>query len=189
MTIINKIPLNATAGTEGKPEVPPNRRFKVNVGQRRNRYFNTIESARYYCNQVFARSNVVLSIVDTSEHRNEVLKAYTPPSDQPHKRQESAHTQETSIKWAQRCGELQGRIESLEGECDHLRDTAQRSCLSVNKLAKERDALLAVVQNFFEWNANHFGDFSDDINKQLLCLSNEAEAEIAAAEKGKKQYE
>ncbi len=39
------------------------RRFKVNTGPRRNRYFATLDSARAYCSEVFARSNVVLSII------------------------------------------------------------------------------------------------------------------------------
>lgn len=41
------------------------------------------------------------------------------------------------------------------------------------------------AKNFFEWHANHFEDFDDEINGQLLCLANEAEAAIAKAEKGK----
>lgn len=41
--------------------------------------------------------------------------------------------------------------------------------------------LLAACQNYREWWANHFGDFNSEINDQLLCLDNDAEAAIEAA--------
>lgn len=41
--------------------------------------------------------------------------------------------------------------------------------------------LLEVCDHFSEWQANHFGDFDDEINGQLLCLSNEAQTVIKAA--------
>ncbi len=39
--------------------------YKVNTGPRRNRYFKTLQRAKVYCAQVFERSRVVLSIVET----------------------------------------------------------------------------------------------------------------------------
>lgn len=44
--------------------------------------------------------------------------------------------------------------------------------------------LIEVVQCFFTWHANHFGDFGHDIDSELLCLANDAEAAIAQAERG-----
>jgi hypothetical protein len=41
--------------------------------------------------------------------------------------------------------------------------------------------LLNILEHWFTWHANHFGDFSDDINGELLCLSNETDAAIAKA--------
>ncbi len=41
--------------------------------------------------------------------------------------------------------------------------------------------LLAAAENFFEWHANNFEDFSLQINQQLLCLSNDFGAAIAKA--------
>lgn len=42
------------------------RRYCVNIG-RRNRYFATLEGARKACNAVFARTKIVLSIVQVDE--------------------------------------------------------------------------------------------------------------------------
>ena len=42
--------------------------------------------------------------------------------------------------------------------------------------------LLEACQNTFTWIADHFGDFDSEVNKQLLCLSNEIEAAIAKVE-------
>jgi len=47
-------------------------------------------------------------------------------------------------------------------------------------------ALLEACKHFFEWHANHFEDFDDEVNGQLLCLANEAEAAIALAEPAEK---
>ena len=44
--------------------------------------------------------------------------------------------------------------------------------------------LLEACKNFFEWHANHFEDFDNEINGQLLCLANDCEAAINDAEKG-----
>lgn len=41
--------------------------------------------------------------------------------------------------------------------------------------------LLATLQNFATWHANHFEDFSSEVNAQLLCLSNDALTAIARA--------
>lgn len=45
-------------GTEDSPE-----RYEVNTAPGRNRYFSTVEAAREFANDVFKRTNVVLSIV------------------------------------------------------------------------------------------------------------------------------
>ena len=42
--------------------------------------------------------------------------------------------------------------------------------------------MLAALQAFREWHANNFGDFSHDLNAQLLSLDNDAVAAIAKAE-------
>ena len=42
--------------------------------------------------------------------------------------------------------------------------------------------LLEACQDTFTWIAEHFADFDDEINKQLLCLSNEIEFVVAKAE-------
>lgn len=34
------------------------------------------------------------------------------------------------------------------------------------------------AENFREWYANHFEDFSPEVNAELLCLDNEAAAAI-----------
>ena len=39
--------------------------------------------------------------------------------------------------------------------------------------------LLAALQDFTTWHANHFEDFSSEINAELLCLANDAAAAIA----------
>jgi hypothetical protein len=36
------------------------------------------------------------------------------------------------------------------------------------------------LEHFLEWHAEHFGDFAPEINAELLCLANEAEAALAA---------
>lgn len=36
-----------------------------------------------------------------------------------------------------------------------------------------------VLTNFLEWHADHFGDFTPEVNAQLLCLANEAEAVLS----------
>jgi hypothetical protein len=44
-------------------------------------------------------------------------------------------------------------------------------------LATDRDRLIAglvFIENFREWYANHFEDFSQEINAELLCLDNQA---------------
>ena len=41
--------------------------------------------------------------------------------------------------------------------------------------------LLAALENFVEWHANNFDDFSSDVNSQLLCLANDASAAISKA--------
>ena len=41
--------------------------------------------------------------------------------------------------------------------------------------------LLALAVAFTEWHANHFEDFSSEINAELLCLANDAAAAIARA--------
>jgi len=38
--------------------------------------------------------------------------------------------------------------------------------------------LLTLAKHFREWWADHFDDFSEDVNGQLLCLDNDAEALI-----------
>ena len=44
--------------------IPPEpQRFKVNIGPRRNRYFSTLDAAKFYCGVVFAATGVVLSVV------------------------------------------------------------------------------------------------------------------------------
>lgn len=35
-----------------------------------------------------------------------------------------------------------------------------------------------VLEQFREWHANHFGDFSPEINAELLCIDNAAEAAL-----------
>lgn len=42
-------------------------------------------------------------------------------------------------------------------------------------------ALLEACEDVSTWYADHFGDFSDEINEQLLCLANKLRAAIAAA--------
>jgi hypothetical protein len=34
----------------------------------------------------------------------------------------------------------------------------------------------AVLEHFLAWHAEHFEDFAPDVNAELLCLANEAEA-------------
>lgn len=50
------------------------------------------------------------------------------------------------------------------------------------RLVNSHKALVEFAQNFFEWHANHFEDFSDEINGQLLCIANDAEVAIAKDE-------
>lgn len=47
------------------------------------------------------------------------------------------------------------------------------------EIEQQRDALREFARNFFEWHANHFEDFSTEINAQLLSLANTAEPLIA----------
>jgi len=44
-------------------------------------------------------------------------------------------------------------------------------------------ALLEAARNFREWWANHFEDYDEVSNGELLCLDNDFEAAIAQAEK------
>jgi len=39
--------------------------------------------------------------------------------------------------------------------------------------------LITFAESFKEWHANHFDNFSADINRQLLCLANDAESALA----------
>jgi hypothetical protein len=41
--------------------------------------------------------------------------------------------------------------------------------------------LVEALEHFFTWHAERFGVFNDEINAELLCLANEAEAALAAA--------
>lgn len=50
------------------------------------------------------------------------------------------------------------------------------------KLIAAAPELLEIAQSFFEWHANHFEEFEDHINMELLCLANEAEQAIKKAE-------
>lgn len=38
-----------------------------------------------------------------------------------------------------------------------------------------------VLEHFLEWHALHFEDFAPEVNAELLCLANEAEAALAEA--------
>ena len=61
-----------------------------------------------------------------------------------------------------------------------IRVTENEGLANARLIAAAPD-LLRVCENFFEWQANHFEDFDDEINGQLLCLANDAEAAIAKA--------
>ena len=54
-----------------------------------------------------------------------------------------------------------------------------RQMNKIGELTKQRDDLLAALENWFEWHANHFDDFDGEVNGQLLCLATETEAAIA----------
>lgn len=36
-----------------------------------------------------------------------------------------------------------------------------------------------VIEHFLEWHANHFDDFTPEVNAELLCLANEAVRALA----------
>lgn len=42
------------------------------------------------------------------------------------------------------------------------------------------ELLRGVLQDFCSWHANHFEDFSSDVNAQLLCLANDAASALEA---------
>ena len=61
------------------------------------------------------------------------------------------------------------------GSTSNSYDTATiivRACSSV-------DDLVEALENFREWHSNNFGDFTPEINAQLVCLDNAAEAALA----------
>jgi hypothetical protein len=39
-----------------------------------------------------------------------------------------------------------------------------------------------VLRRFLEWHSNHFGDFTAEVNAELLCLANDAERSMHAPE-------
>ena len=41
--------------------------------------------------------------------------------------------------------------------------------------------LLAALQTWQTWHANHFADFNEEMNMELLCIDNDAAAAIAKA--------
>jgi len=49
---------------------------------------------------------------------------------------------------------------------------------TIPKDTADKQILLAACESFFEWHANHFEDFSDEVNGQLLCLANDVETAI-----------
>jgi len=55
---------------------------------------------------------------------------------------------------------------------------ARRICQCVNNYG----ALIEFGQHFFEWHANHFEDFDNETNEQLLSLANEIELLLQQAE-------
>ena len=59
--------------------------------------------------------------------------------------------------------------EAIERAYNGYADLSRRHAEAVNALA-----------HFREWHANNFGDFSADVNAQLLCLDNEAETVLSA---------
>ena len=63
----------------------------------------------------------------------------------------------------------------------HGRRSSGESEANARLIAAAPDMLKALLA-FREWHANNFGDFSPEINAQLLCLDNDASAIIAKAE-------
>jgi len=66
--------------------------------------------------------------------------------------------------------------------CMETAKTSRGNMEANARLIAAAPELLEACKNFFEWHANHFEEFSDEINGQLLCLANDAEAAIAKAE-------
>ena len=73
-------------------------------------------------------------------------------------------------KWAQRIAE---RL-----DIPAAREVAYARIIEAESPVGE---LVAALENFREWFANHFEDFAPEINAQLLCLDNEAEAALRKA--------
>ena len=48
-------------------------------------------------------------------------------------------------------------------------------------MRKQRAGMLAALDAFVQWHADHFEDFAPHDNAQLLCLANDASAAIALA--------
>lgn len=55
----------------------------------------------------------------------------------------------------------------------------------VIRLREVNRKLVEACKDFFSWHANHFEDFDDEINKELLCLANQTESALSKAEGGK----
>jgi hypothetical protein len=45
------------------------------------------------------------------------------------------------------------------------------------------------LQHFLEWHAAHFEDFTHEVNAELLCLANDAEAALADCSSPQLSYE
>ena len=73
------------------------------------------------------------------------------------------------------------RIHGANGE--PVVDDANPSITDARLMAAAPD-LLAALQAFTSWHADHFEDFAPGINAQLLCLANDASAAIEKATKG-----
>lgn len=79
------------------------------------------------------------------------------------------------------CGEDEIPMAEV-GSCEGSTPVDYANAARIVQTWNAHEDLLEVVQCFFTWHANHFGDFGHDIDSELLCLANDAEAAIAKAE-------
>ena len=74
--------------------------------------------------------------------------------------------------WCKGCG---GVVYGFRSEHQH---TELRPTVGRTRKAKARKVRVVnmrqTLRHFREWHADHFGDFSPEINAELLCLDNDA---------------
>lgn len=66
----------------------------------------------------------------------------------------------------------------LQSWCRACKAGWARQHYATSSRQTDKQVLITTLENWLEWYANHFGDFSDEINNQLFCLGHDTEIAI-----------